>query len=128
MALECQVERRVEERMSRADKCREVLSLGCDEAFLKYHSLIARENWGADADGAVARAHRRGDLGDLVAARLTLVCGAAQAPEGFEEEGLDVVGLESACFGALHFLADARYAARVHGVVCEGTLLDEVLE
>ena len=53
-------------------------------------------------------------MGDLVSPRLALLCRAAEALEGLEEEGLDVVGLQPAGFGAFHLLPDAMDLARVH--------------
>ena len=44
------------------------------------------------------------------------------------KERLDVVRLEAARFGTLHVFADALDTARVHGVVRQRTLVQQVLE
>ena len=53
---------------------------------------------------------------------------AAKLLERLEEERLDVVRLQAARFGALHVLADAGHAARVHRVVGQRALFEQVLE
>ena len=46
--------------MARADKGRERLALRRDERFLERDALVARQDGLAEADQAVAIAHRRG--------------------------------------------------------------------
>ena len=72
MALEREVDRRVEQRMARADEGGQRLALRRDQRLLEGDALVARQHRLADADQAVAVAHRRRDVGDLVAARLAL--------------------------------------------------------
>ena len=67
VALQGEVDDRVEQRMTRADKGGQRLALRCDQRSSRRrcaHSAAARF---ADADQAVAIAHRRRDMGDLVA-------------------------------------------------------------
>ena len=128
MALEREVERGVEQRVARADEGRERLALRRDQVLLEGDALVARKHRIARTDLAVAVAHRRRDVGDLVAARLALADRAAQALEGFQEERLDVVRLQPARLSPLHLLAHARHAARVHRVVGQRPLLDQALE
>ena len=128
MALEGQVDDRVEQRMARADEGGQRLARRRDQRLLEGDALVARQHRLADADQAVAVAHRRRDVGDLVAARLALLGRAAQALEGLEEEGLDVVRLQAAGLGPLHLLADALDPAGVHRVVGERALFEQVLE
>ena len=56
----------------------------------------------ADADQAVSVAHRGRYVGDLIAARFSLLGRAAELLEGFEEERLDVVRLQTAGVGAFN--------------------------
>ena len=128
MALQGQVDDGVEQRVAGADEGGQRLALGRDQRLLEGDALVARQHGLADADQAVAVADRGRDVGDLVAARLALLGGAAEALEGLEEEGLDVVRLQAAGLGALHVLADAVDAAGVHGVVGERALFEQVLE
>ena len=72
VALEREVERGVEQRVARADEGRERLALRRDQVLLEGDALVARQHRIARADLAVAVAHRRGHVGDLVAARLAL--------------------------------------------------------
>ena len=55
--------------------------------------LVPPKHRFSEADLAVAVSHRGRDVGDLVAARLPPARRPAELPEGFEEEGLDVVRL-----------------------------------
>ena len=128
MALEGEVDDRVEQRMAGADEGGQRLAVRRDQRLLEGDALVARQHRLADADQAVAVAHRRRDVGDLVAARLALLGRAAQPLEGLEEERLDVVRLQAAGLGALHVLADAVDPAGVHGVVGQRALFEQVLE
>lgn len=67
-------------------------------------------------------------MGDFVAARLALADRSAEAPEGFQKEGLDVVRLQAARFGALHLFAHPRNATDVHHLVRQGALFDQRFE
>ena len=118
----------VEQRVAGQTKAASGWPWGATRDFLKGDPLVARQHRLADADQAVAVADGRGHVGDLVAARLALLDGAAQALEGLEEERLDVVRLEAAGLGPLHVLADARHAAGVHHVVGQRALFQKVLE
>jgi hypothetical protein len=51
------------------------------------------------------------------AARLALSDDTSKALERFEKEGFDVVGLKPHCLYALHFLANAKNAGRIHGIM-----------
>ena len=128
MALEGEVDDRVEQRMARADEGGQRLALRRDQRLLEGDALVAGQHRLADADQAVAVADRGRDVGDLVAARLALLGRAAEAPERLEEERLDVVRLEPAGLGPLHVLADAVDPAGVHGVVGERPLFEQVPE
>ena len=96
------------------------------QVLLEGDALVAGQHRLADADQAVAVAHRGRDVGDLVAARLPLLGRAAQKPERLVEEGLDIVRLEAAGLGPLHVLADALDPAGVHGVVGERPFFQQV--
>ena len=52
----------------------------------------------------------------------------AEALERFQEERLDVVRLQTPGLGTLHVFADAVHATRVHRVVREGALLEQILK
>lgn len=128
LALERQVEHGVEQRVAGADEGGERLAGRRDQRLFEGDALVACEHRITGADLAVAVAHRRGDVRELVAARLAFARAAAQALEGFEEERLDVVRLQPPRLGTLHVLAHACDAARVHRVVCEGALFEQVLD
>jgi hypothetical protein len=81
MALQGDVDDGVEQRMARADERGRRLADGRDEPLLERDALVARHDGLADADQPVAIAHRGRDMGDLVAARLALLRGAAEALE-----------------------------------------------
>ena len=65
---------------------------------------------------------------DLIAARLPLTRRPTELREGFKEERRDVVRLQPAGLGAFHLLAHPGHAAGVHGVMCQGTLVEQCLE
>jgi hypothetical protein len=95
---------------------------------LEGDAFVAGLDGSAGADEAVAAADGGWYVGEFVAAGFAFAGGAAEAFEGLEEEGFDVVGLEAAGFGALHVMADAGDLAGVHGVDGEGAVLEEVLQ
>jgi hypothetical protein len=103
-------------------------AVGAEAVLLEGDAFVAGLDGGAEADEPVATPDGGGDVGEFVAAGFAFAGGAAEALEGLEEEGLDVVGLELAGFGAFHVVADARDVAGVHGVDREDAVLDEVLE
>src|ERR1035441_7830271 len=67
-------------------------------------------------------------MGDLVSSSFTQFGRPSEAIECFQEERLDVVGLEPSSFGALHLLANAEDSAGVHCVVGECALFHEFLQ
>ncbi len=128
MALQHEVERGIQQRMTRADKSRHGLPLWLDEVLLESDALVAAEHRVPQADEAVAIPNGGRDVGNLVAPRLALPRRATKKAEGLHEEGLDVMGLEPPGIRPLHVLANAIDLAGVHGVMSERPLLDEVLE
>src|SRR5262245_37823159 len=114
--------------MAGTDKGREGLALRRNEGFLEGDALVARQHWLTDADEAVAVADGRWHMGDLIAARLPLAGRPPELLEGFEKERLDVVRLQPAGLGAFHLLTHPGHAARVHGVMRQGTLFKQGLE
>src|SRR2546427_3820477 len=103
--------------MAGADQCGEWLTLRRHQLLLEGDPLVAGKDRLTDADQAIPVAHEGRNVGNLEAAWLSLLRRSAQALERFQEEGLDVVRLQSPCLCPLHFLSDAVYTARVHGVV-----------
>src|SRR5437867_986563 len=89
------------------------------QRLLERDTLVPLQHGKAEPSDTVAVANRSGDVGDLVSAGLPLFRGSTQALKGFEEEGLDVMGLQPPRLGSFHVLADATHAARVHAVVNE---------
>ena len=79
MAFEREVDDRVEQRMAWADEGGQRLALRRHQVLLEGDALVARQHRLADADQAVAVAHRGRDMGDLVAARLPLLGRAAES-------------------------------------------------
>jgi hypothetical protein len=128
VTLQREVDGRVEQRVAGADEGGQRLPLRRHEPLLEGDPFIAWQHRLTDADEAVAVPDRSRHVRHLVPAWLALLHGAAEAPERLEEEGLDVVRLEPPGLGALHLLANAVHAARVHGVVGEGVLLDQILD
>ena len=128
MAFERQVERRVQQRVAGADKSRQGLALQCDEGFFEGYAFVARQYWLTNADEAVAVTDRGWHMRDLIAARLPLAGRPSELLKGFEKERLDVVRLQAAGLGAFHLLAYTGHAARVHGVMRQGTLFKQGLE
>jgi hypothetical protein len=128
VAFEGEGERRVEQRVARADECGERLALWCDEGLLEDDALVARQYRLPYPNEPIAIAHRRRDVGDLVPPGLPLADRSAELLERFEEEGLDIVGLQAPGLGALHILAHPSDPTRVHGIVRERPLLQQFLE
>jgi hypothetical protein len=114
--------------MTWAEECGERLPLWCDEVLFEDGALVARHNRLADSNQAVAVSHGCWNVGNLIAARFALAGIAAKDFERFEKKRLDVVGLETACFGPLHFFANAVDARGVHGIVREGVLFNQILQ
>ena len=106
MPLQRDVDDRVEKWMARADEGGQRLARGRDQCLLESDTLVAWQDRFAQADQAVAIAHRSGHIGDLVPVRFSLLGNAAEPPESFKEERLHIVRLKTPCFGALHLLAD----------------------
>ena len=73
MALQCEVNRGVQQGMAWAQERGQRLALRCDEVLFEGNALVARQNGFAHTDQAVPVAHWRGNMRDLVATRLTLL-------------------------------------------------------
>ena len=128
LSFQCQVNHRIEQWVPGTDERRQGLALRCNQRLLEGDALVARQYRLADADQSVSIPDRRRNVGDLVAPRLALLRGTAEALERFAEERLDVVRLEAARFRSHHVLSYSLHAACVHCVVCKGTLFQQVLE
>ncbi len=94
--------------------------------------VLAEDGFGfaavAAGDAAVAFAEEGGDVGDLVAAGLAAVEGAAERGEGAEEEGADEAGLEAAGFGAVHLLLHPVEAGGGERFLGEGVAFEQRLQ
>jgi hypothetical protein len=123
VAFQGEVERRVEQRVARADKCGERLALRRDERLFEGDALVARQYRLPYPNEPIAIAHRRRDMRHLVPPGLALADRSAELLERFEEERLDIVGLQAPRLSALHILAHAADPTRVHGSVRERPLL-----
>ena len=128
VALQCQIDDRIEQRMARADERGERLPGRCHIRLLEGDPLVARQHRLAKSDAAVSRPHRRRHVRDLISARLARPGRAAQPTERLVEERLDVVRLQTSRFRPLHVLADAAHAARVHRVMGELLLFQQILQ
>jgi hypothetical protein len=126
VAFERDVERGAEQRMPRMDKRGKRLTRRVDKRLLEGDPLVPRQNWFAESDRSIAIPDRRRNMGDFVASALALLHRSAKPLERLEEEGLYVMRLEASCFGALHLLADVHDSTRVHRVVDEDLLVEEV--
>src|SRR5690606_2998799 len=106
VALEGEVERRVEEGVAGADEGREGLARRRDQLLLEGEPFVALGDRLADPDLPVAVPDQGGDVPDLVAPRLALAHGPVEPLKGLEEERLDVMRLQPPRLGALHLLPD----------------------
>src|SRR5690606_4332027 len=111
MALESKVEHCVEERMTGTDESSKGFPWNRDQVLLEGDPLVAREHGIGLSDQPIALPHGSWNVRDLVAAILSLPCGAAEIPESLEKELLDVVRLQPSRFRSLHLLSDASDAA-----------------
>ena len=73
VALKREIEHGVEQRMSRTDEGGQRLPLRRNQRLLERDAFVPRKDRLADADQAVAIAHRRRNVRHLVAARLPLL-------------------------------------------------------
>src|SRR5690606_8808620 len=128
VALEGEVERRVEEGVTGADEGREGLARRRDQILLVGDPLVALEDRLADPDHPVAVPDQGGDVPDLVAPRLALAHRPPEPLKGLEEERLDVMRLQPPRLGALHLLPDPLDPGDVHGLRYVGAVLEEFLE
>src|SRR5712691_1331397 len=114
--------------MARTDEGRQGLALRRDERLLEGNALVARQHWLTNADEAVAVTDRGWHMRDLIAARLPLAGRSTKLLKRFEEERLNVMRLQTARLSAFHLLTHPGHAARVHGVMRQGTLFKQGLE
>ena len=128
MALHGQVDHRVQQRMARAQEHRRRLARRGQQPLLEGDALVARHHRLARADQPVAAAHRARHVGDLVAPRLPLPEGAAQARERRVEERLDVVRLQPPRRRPLHLLPHPLHARGVHGIRRQRLILQQLLQ
>jgi hypothetical protein len=117
MLFQGEIDHRIEERMAGADKRGQRSARRIDEVLLKADTLIALEDRISHPDLPIAPAHQWRDTGNFIAPRLPLAHHAAEPTKGSEEEGLDVVWLQSARLGAFHLFTDADHPTHVHHVV-----------
>ena len=128
MALQGEVDGGGQQWVAGRDEGRQRLARWRDQRLFEGDPFVARQHRLTEPDEAVAVAKRGRDVGQLVAPRLTLLEGAAQAGEGLEEERLDVVRLEASRLGALHVLPDAMNATGIHGVVGQRLVVEQVAD
>jgi len=112
--------------MAWANEGRQGLALGGDEVLLEGDTLVAVKDRFSCPDEPVAVAHGSGHMRNLVAAGFPLPHGTTKTPEGFQEEGLDVVGLEAPRLGSLHVLPDPAQPLGVDDLLRQGSLLDRI--
>jgi hypothetical protein len=113
--------------MARKNVSGQRLALRCDQGLLEGDALVPWQNRLSNPDESIAVSHRRGDVRDLVASWFPLFRRATEPLKGFEKEGLDVVRLEPTRFGSFHVLADAVDTTRVHRIVCQSSLFEQIL-
>ena len=114
--------------MAGADERRQRLPWRRYQVLLEGDALVARQDGLAEADQSIAIAHWCRNMGDLVAARFALLHRAAEALEGFEEEGFDIVRLKPSRLGPLHVFADAMNARDIHGVMRKRAIFEQILQ
>src|SRR4051812_27532016 len=117
MALERQVEGRIQQRVAGTDEGRQLLALRRHERLFEYDALVTLQDGCADAYRAIPISNRGRYIGDFVTSKLPLARGAAQALESFQKEGFDVVRLQPPSLCALHLFAHSRDATCIHRVV-----------
>jgi hypothetical protein len=94
ISFEDKINDSLEERMSRANERSKRFAREGDQIFFEGNALVAAQDGLADSDEPIPLADGSGYVRDFVATGLALVDRAAQAPECFQEERFDVVGLE----------------------------------
>ena len=127
MPFEDQVDGRVEQWMARADERRQRLPGRRDQDLFRRRSARTGQDGLPDADQTVSITDRRRNMGDLVAARFTLLDRAAEAPECLQEKRFDVVRLEASRLGSLHVFANPMDADDIHAVMRKRPILKEFL-
>ena len=104
------------------------LALRRDQGLFERNSLVSRQHRLADTDQPITIANWRRNMGHLIATRLPLLDGAAEASERLHEERLDVMRLKSARLSPLHFLPDAVDAAGIHRVMGKRSFFEQILQ
>ena len=113
----------IEKGVPGTDESSQCLTLRGYQRFFKSYALVTGQDRFTESNQPIAIAYRRRDMGNLISPRLALLRVAAELPEGFKEEGFDIVGLKAARFGAFHLLPNAMDFSHVHRVVRQGALL-----
>src|SRR5262249_34983640 len=114
VTLEREVDGGIEQRVAGAHERCGCLSLRRDQRLLERDAFVTRQYRLADANEAITVTHWCWHMRHLIASRLALLGGAAQALKRLQEERFDVVRLQPSGLGTLHLLADPVHAARVH--------------
>ena len=105
VSFQRQVDDRIQQWVPGTHERRQRLPLRRRQGLLEGDALVAAEDRSRHAHQAVPVPNGRGNVGDLVTAGLTLPGGTAQAAKRLVEERLDVVRLQAAGIGPLHFLS-----------------------
>ena len=93
VSFQRQVDHRIKQWVPGTHERCQGLALRRNQRLIEGDSLVAWQHRFADADQPVPIPNRRRNVGDLVAPRLALLSGTAEALKRFAEEGLDVVRL-----------------------------------
>src|ERR1022692_462256 len=102
VALDDQVHRPVEQRMTWCHVLSQRPALRQDETLLKRHALVLAQHGSTRTDLTVTAAQFYRDMADLEPARLALPDDSTYLPEGRQKEGSNEVRLEFPGFCALH--------------------------
>jgi hypothetical protein len=121
VSLKREVECGIQQRMTRTYKGSQHLTRGRNDGFVKNHSLIPLLDGVATPNLAIPCSDRAGNARDLEAMRLALPGDPSQTSERFEEEVLDITGLQPSRLCALHLFPDSSHSACIHCVMSQGS-------
>src|SRR4051812_21413404 len=118
MALENEINGRVEQRMARTEKGRD--GRAAHFVLLEAGPLIAFQNWFGPADLTIALADRSRNTSNLEARGFAPMNLPTEMTERLNEEALYIVGLKPAGFGSLHLLSDLGDLCCRHVILHQG--------
>ena len=126
MALQDEVDGGIEQGTTRTDQLRTGLLV--HPVFVEADALIPLEHRGSHPNVTVPFPQDGGYVSYLPPPFLSTVDLATKAGKSIEEKRLDVMWLEPAGMSLLHLLLDLLNTRGVHGVVDQGSLVQDLLQ